>query len=154
MHVEKANGRSVDERTGGAVRVTPRMGAAPSRGARAFVCACTLAMAAGCARPHCDNQAFYGLPSPDGRNIAFIFHRKCPAPEGVSTQVSLMPFHDSLRGEPGNVLSAAGEQPVMVSWHGPRSLWVTGYRSATFRREAPLDGIDIEFHPAAADGTR
>jgi hypothetical protein len=107
-------------------------------------------LTAACTRSACDNQAFYGLPSPDGRNIAFIFHRRCHAPEGISTQVSLMPFHESLRGDPGNVLAAAGEQPVMVSWHGPQTLWVTGFQGATYQRQVPLEGIRIEFHPAAA----
>lgn len=106
-------------------------------------------LTAACTRSSCVNQAFYGLPSPDGRTIAFIFHRRCAAPEGVSTQVSLIPFHDSLRGDPGNVLGAAGEQPVMVSWHGPTTLWVTGFQAASFTREGPLEGIRIEFHRAA-----
>ncbi len=102
-----------------------------------------------CTRSSCDNQAYYGLPSPDGRYIAFIFHRRCAGPQGVSTQVSLMPFHDSLRGDPGYVLAVAGEQPVMVSWRGPRTLSVTGFETASFRREGPLDGIGIEFHPSS-----
>ena len=103
-----------------------------------------------CTRSSCDNQAYYGLPSPDGRYIAFIFHRRCAAPEGVSTQVSLLPFRDSLRGDPGNVLAVAGEQPVKVSWRGTKTLSVTGFQTASFRREKPLDGIGIEFHPGPA----
>jgi hypothetical protein len=103
-------------------------------------------LTAACSRSSCENKAFYGLPSPDGRYIAFIFHRTCAAPDGVSTQVSLMPFHESLRGDPGNVLAVAGEQPVKVSWHGPTTLWVAGFQDASFRRAEPLDGIRIEFH--------
>jgi hypothetical protein len=101
---------------------------------------------AGCSRSACVNQAFYGLPSPDGKAIAFIFHRSCTSPTALTTEVSLMPFHDSLRGDPGNVLSIAGERDVKVSWHGPTILWVTGVQGATYQRPGPIDGITIEFH--------
>lgn len=100
---------------------------------------------AACSRSQCANQAFYGLPSPDGKFVAFIFHRTCPAPAGVTTEVSLMPFHEPLRNEPGNVLAAAGEQPVKVSWLGATTLLVTGFTDPTYRRLEPLDSIAIEF---------
>jgi hypothetical protein len=100
----------------------------------------------GCSRSTCVNQAFYGLPSPDGTAIAFIFHRTCTAPAAVTTEVSLMPFHDSLHDAPGNVLIVAGERAVKVTWHGPTTLWVTGFQGATYQRSAPIDGITIEFH--------
>jgi len=103
------------------------------------------AMTAACGRSTCKNEAFYGLPSPDGRYIAFIFHRTCTAPATLSTEVSLMSFHQSLRGDPGNVLAAPGEQPVTVSWEGPRTLRVAGYTQATLQRQ-PLEDIRIEFH--------
>lgn len=103
-----------------------------------------------CSRTQCTNEAFYGLPSPDGRFIAFIFHRTCAAPAGaaparMTTEVSLMPFHESLRNEPGNVLAVAGEQPVKVSWHGTRALLVTGFTDPTFRRLEPLDSVALEY---------
>jgi hypothetical protein len=101
---------------------------------------------AGCSRSACVNEAFYGLPSPDGKNIAFIFHRTCTTPAALTTEVSLMPFHDSLRGDAGNVLSVAGERAVKVSWHGPTILWVTGSQGATYQRPWPIDGVTIEFH--------
>lgn len=118
-----------------------------ARGARAVLAGIVSAalMTTACTRPACENQAFYGLPSPDGRYIAFIFHRTCPAPEGVTTQVSLLPFHESLRGDSGNVLGVAGKQDVKVSWHGPKILSVSGFDHAGFRREGPIDGIGIEF---------
>jgi len=100
---------------------------------------------AACSRTQCTNQAFYGLPSPDGKFIAFIFHRTCAAPARVTTEVSLMPFHESLRNEPGNVLAVAGEQPVKVSWHGPTTLLVTGFTDPTFRRIEPLDSVALEY---------
>ncbi len=105
----------------------------------------TACLTAACARSSCENRAFYGLPSPDGRYIAFIFHRTCPAPEGITTQVSLMPFHESLRGDPGNVLAVAGEQPVKVSWLGATVLSVSGFHDPAFRREGPIDGISVAF---------
>jgi len=101
---------------------------------------------AGCSRSACVNEAFYGLPSPDGRAIAFIFHRTCASPAALTTEVSLMPFQESLRGDPGNVLSVAGDRAVKVSWHGSTILWVTGVQGATYQRPGPIHGITIEFH--------
>ena len=105
-----------------------------------------LASSAACSRTQCANQAFYGLPSPDGKFIAFIFHRTCAAPASVTTEVSLMPFHESLRNEAGNVLAVPGEQPVKVSWHGATTLLVTEFTDPRYRRLEPLDSISIEFH--------
>ena len=108
-----------------------------------------LASSAACSRTQCATQAFYGLPSPDGKFIAFIFHRTCAAPPSapaaVTTEVSLMPFHESLRNEAGNVLAVPGEQPVKVSWHGATTLLVTGFTDPTYHRLEPLDSISIEF---------
>lgn len=104
-----------------------------------------LATVAGCSHPECKNAALYGLPSPDGAFIAFVFQRTCGQPPGVSTQVSLMPFHESLRNDPGNVLSVAGTQPVKVAWRGPRTLFVTGFESATYQRTQPIDSIRIDY---------
>jgi hypothetical protein len=104
-----------------------------------------MTISAACSRHQCTNQAFYGLPSPDGKFIAFIFHRTCAAPAVMTTEVSLMPFHQSLRNEPGNVLAAPGEQPVKVSWHGAMTLLVTGFTDPIYRRTEPLDAVAIEF---------
>jgi len=104
-----------------------------------------LSMAAACSHPKCQNEAFYGLPSPDGAFIAFVFHRTCESPAAVSTQVSLLPFHESLRNDPGNVLSVAGRQPVKVAWRGAHVLFVTGFENASYQRTQSIDSIRIEY---------
>jgi hypothetical protein len=116
-----------------------------TRMARATAISLTLSTVAGCSRPECKNDALYGLPSPDGAFIAFVFQRTCEQPHGVSTQVSLMPFHESLRNEPGNVLSVPGTQPVKVAWRGPRTLFVTGFEGATYQRTQPIDSSRIDY---------
>jgi hypothetical protein len=101
----------------------------------------------GCKGPQCENEAFYGLPSPDGASIAFVFHRKCAAKVAVTTDVTVLDFHSPLRNEPGNVLSVGNEQPVKVSWVGPHQLVVTGFAEPIYRRNPEVGSITIEFRP-------
>jgi hypothetical protein len=104
----------------------------------------------GCRGPQCENEAFYGLPSPDGASIAFVFHRRCAADKSVTTDVTVLDFHSPLRNEPGNVLSVGKEQPVRVSWLGARRLVVTGFVEPIHRRAGQVGSIAIEFRPASA----
>jgi hypothetical protein len=99
----------------------------------------------GCRGPKCENEAFYGLPSPDGASIAFVFHRKCAAKVAVTTDVTVLDFHSPLRNEPGNVLAVGNEQPVRVSWLGPGKLVVTGFAEPIYRRNAAVGSITVEF---------
>jgi hypothetical protein len=101
----------------------------------------------GCKGPQCENEAFYGLPSPDGASIAFVFHRRCAADKTVTTDVTVLDFHSPLRNEPGNVLAAGNEQPVRVSWLGPDKLVVTGFAEPIYRRNSRVGSITIEFRP-------
>ena len=101
----------------------------------------------GCKGPQCENEAFYGLPSPDGASIAFVFHRRCAAKVPVTTDVTVLDFRSPLRNEPGNVLAVGNEQPVRVSWLGPRKLVVTGFKEPVSRRNARVGSITIEFRP-------
>jgi hypothetical protein len=101
----------------------------------------------GCKGPQCENEAFYGLPSPDGASIAFVFHRRCAAKMEVTTDVTVLDFHSALRNEPGNVLAVANEQPVRVSWLGPGKLMVTGFGAPIYRRNSQVGSITIEFRP-------
>jgi hypothetical protein len=101
----------------------------------------------GCRGPKCENEAFYGLPSPDGASIAFVFHRKCAAKVAVTTDVTVLDFHSPLRNEPGNVLAVGNEQSVRVSWLGPRKLLVTGFAEPIYRRNPAVGSITIEFRP-------
>ncbi len=98
-----------------------------------------------CSHPDCKNEAFYGLPSPDGAFIAFVFHRTCATPSALSTEVTVMPSSESLRSDPANILSVPGQQPVKVAWRGARVLFVTGFANASYRRTQPLDSIRIEY---------
>src|SRR5260370_6633660 len=68
----------------------------------------------GCKGPQCENKAFFGLPSPDGASIAFVFYRKCAPKMDITTDVTVLDFHNPLRNEPGNVLAVGNEQPVRV----------------------------------------
>jgi hypothetical protein len=104
----------------------------------------------GCKGPQCENKAFFGLPSPDGASIAFVFHRKCAAKVAVTTDVTVLDFHSPLRNEPGNVLAVGNEQPVRVSWLGPHKLVVTGFVEPIYRRNSQVGSITIEFRPADA----
>ena len=106
----------------------------------------------GCKGPQCENEAFYGLPSPDGASIAFVFHRKCAATLAVTTDVTVLDFHSPLRNEPGNVLAVGNEQPVRVSWLSPEKLVVTGFVEPIHRRSTRVGSITIEFRPANPSG--
>jgi hypothetical protein len=99
----------------------------------------------GCTEPTCKNEAIQGLPSPDGAAIAFVFRRSCGAPPTVSTHVSIMAIHQSLRNDAGNVLVVGNEQPVKISWQSPKKLVVTGFKDPTYQRTQPLDSITVEF---------
>jgi hypothetical protein len=103
----------------------------------------------GCKGPQCENEAFFGLPSPDGASIAFVFHRKCAENNAITTDVTVLDFHSPLRNEPGNVLTVGNEQPVRVSWLGPHKLVVTGFKEPVSRRNARVGSITIEFRQAA-----
>jgi hypothetical protein len=102
----------------------------------------------GCKGPQCENEAFFGLPSPDGASIAFVFHRKCAENNAITTDVTVHDFHLPLRNEPGNVLAVGNEQPVRVSWLGPRKLAVSGFVEPIHRRNGQVGSITIEFRPA------
>jgi hypothetical protein len=104
----------------------------------------------GCKGPQCENKAFFGLPSPDGASIAFVFNRRCAANKTITTDVTVLDFHSPLRNEPGNVLAVGNEQPVRVSWLGPHKLVVTGFVEPIYRRDSRVGSITIEFRQAAA----
>ena len=102
----------------------------------------------GCTGPQCENNAFFGLPSPDGTSIAFVFYRKCTPKMDITTDVTVLDFHSPLRNEPGNVLAVGNEQPVRVSWLGPHKLVVTGFKEPVSRRNARVGSVTIEFRPS------
>lgn len=108
--------------------------------------ALAVSVLSGCDRSRCENQAFFGLPSPDGKHIAFIFHRMCQSNGSVSTDVSVMPSTDPLRDETGNVLTVAGQQPVKVSWHSSELLVISGFRGPLYQRQGKLESVTLEFH--------
>jgi hypothetical protein len=101
----------------------------------------------GCTGPQCENNAFFGLPSPDGASIAFVFYRKCTPKLDITTDVTVLDFHSPLRNEPGNVLAVGNEQPVRVAWLGPHKLVVTGFVEPIYQRNQQVGSITIEFRP-------
>ena len=102
----------------------------------------------GCKAPKCENEAFFGLPSPDGASIAFVFHRKCAERKDITTDVTVLDFHSPLRNEPGNVLAVGNDQPVRVSWVSSTKLVVTGFVDPIYRRNPRVGSITIEFRPS------
>ena len=132
------------------------MGAAATRLGPVLLRAASILLGAlwigGCQGPHCANEAFYGLPSPDGTSIAFVFHRRCDANKVVTTDVTVLDFHSPLRNEPGNVLAVGNEQPVRVSWLGPHKLVVTGFAEPIYRRSQQAGSVAIEFRQGAVPG--
>jgi hypothetical protein len=102
----------------------------------------------GCA-PACENDVLNGMPSPDGRDIAFVFRRRCES--RVSTDVSVIDLHRTLKDEPGNVLAVAGEQAPRVIWRGPSRLEITGFRPPVLLRNSHASGVDVLFRGADDD---
>ena len=100
---------------------------------------------AGCSGGACNNEVVSGKPSPDGAAIAFVFYRRCAAPAQLTTNVSVVPFQESLHDGPGNTLIAPGEQPVKVIWENPAALLVTGFANPTSRQVHPRASITAEF---------
>ena len=128
--------------------------AASTRGLHGFavvVLAVGAACASGCA-PSCENEVLNGMPSPDGRNIAFVFRRRCGSQ--MSTHVSVIDLHRTLKGEPGNVLAVAGEQAVKMIWRGPDRLEVSGFRPPVLLRDSKVDGVEILFPGPDQDPAR
>jgi hypothetical protein len=103
----------------------------------------------GCTQSPCENNVVSGLPSPDGADIAFVFRRSCGTPSGWGTDVSVIDMHRSLRSGPGNVLVVGGEQPVKVSWRGPKRLLVTGFRGPIHLQDPQVNSVTIEFRQIA-----
>jgi hypothetical protein len=112
---------------------------------RGFAILFACAVIGACAQPACDQQVTHAAPSPDGANIAFVFRRACAAPRGVSTQVSVVPYTESLRDDTGNVLALRDEQPVKISWQGPKTLVVSGFKDPLYQRNEPIHSVVIGF---------
>jgi hypothetical protein len=101
------------------------------------------AVLCGCSGSPCANTAIDGAPSPDGAAIAFVFHRNCGG--AVTTHVSVQAFSQALRNDAGNVLAAAGEQPIKISWRGARTLKVSGVTGPLYEHPHPTTQITVEF---------
>jgi hypothetical protein len=104
----------------------------------------SMVMIVGCTQSHCENDVIRGMPSPDGTKIAFVFRRHCGATTGWSTDVSVIAMRSALRSGPGNVLVVGDNQAVKVSWLGPRTLLVSGFKEPTYRN-SQVDSVTIEF---------
>jgi hypothetical protein len=118
-------------------------GLAPMIGALAVISALAVL---GCSGPPCVNEVVRGLPSPDAADIAFVFHRACGNVPGTDTNVSVIGLHSSLRAGPGNVLIVGDDQPVKVTWLGPKRLSVTNFKGPVQFENSLVAGITVEFH--------
>jgi hypothetical protein len=88
----------------------------------------------------CGNDMLATIPSPSGGRKLVIFQRDCGATTGFSTQASLLPAHDRLRGS-GNVFIADTD-------HGKAPSGPGGGPQLTARWIAE-DTLELRYHPQA-----
>lgn len=62
-----------------------------------------------------------------------------------------MSIHRSLKNEAGNVLVIGGEQPIHVTWLGPKRLLIAGFKEPVFHRTSSINSVAIQFEPAPRD---
>src|SRR5918992_4542304 len=88
----------------------------------------------------CGNELLKSIASPDGRRKLVIFQRDCGATTGFSTQASLLPAGDGLRGS-GNVFIADTDHGKAPS--GP------GGGPQLAARWIAKDTLELRYHPRA-----
>jgi hypothetical protein len=88
----------------------------------------------------CGNDMLATIPSPSGGRKLIIFQRDCGATTGFSTQASLLPAHDQLRGS-GNVFVADSDHGKAPS--GP------GGGPPLDARWIAEDTLELRYHPQA-----
>jgi hypothetical protein len=88
----------------------------------------------------CGNDMLASIPSPSGGRKLVIFQRACGATTGFSTQASLLPAHDRLRGS-GNVFIADTDHGKAPS--GP------GGGPQLDARWTAEDTLELRYHPQA-----
>ena len=104
----------------------------------------------------CENDMLATIPSPSGGRKLVIFQRDCGATTGFSTQASLLPAHDRLRGS-GNVFIAdadhgkapsgpGGGPQLSARWIGEDTLELRYHPQArVFRADSVQQGIFIRY---------
>jgi hypothetical protein len=88
----------------------------------------------------CGNDLLATIPSPRGSRKLVIFQRDCGATTGFSTQASLLPAHERLRGS-GNVFIADTD-------HGKAPSGPVGGPQLDARWIAE-DTLELRYHPQA-----
>jgi hypothetical protein len=119
-----------------------------------------LVLAAGCVtrsgpvpRERCENRLIEQVVAPGGGAKAVVFERRCAAPTGFSTQVSVLGPDDRLPDMPGNVFIAGnggrisrGRSFITVTWPSATKLAI-GFESGTavFKGEPRVGAVEIVY---------
>lgn len=93
------------------------------------------------------------LPSPDGHWVGVVFERNCGATTRLSTNVSLVPSGEDLKGR-GNVFVAEGTE-ADIAWSQEGVLEITYDPGArVFLEETAHSGLTVRYSPQASASSR
>lgn len=103
---------------------------------------------------NCSNRIISEIPSPDGKNKAVIFQRKCGIDTVASTQVSLLPASATLPNRKGNLFIAEGNARrvgARVVWKSPVAIDLS-YKThrQVLRKASRLLGVTVTYTGAVA----
>jgi hypothetical protein len=103
---------------------------------------------------NCTNRIVSEVPSPDGKIKAVIFQRNCGIDTAVSTQVSLLPFSETLTNRKGNLFMAEGNARrvgVSIVWKSPVAIDLSyKTRREILRKASRRMGVTVTYSNAAA----
>jgi hypothetical protein len=92
----------------------------------------------------CGNDIKQRIPSPNGKNIAYVFDRSCGATTGFSPQLSILYKGDELENESGNTFRS--EKDFSIEWLDEKNLKVIyDISSETYEMKKKVNGITIEY---------
>ena len=118
-------------------------------------------------RPPCSDAVVSESSSPDGRWIAATMERRCGTESEFLTHVNLRPASEALR--PGFFTGKVSEGEVLMletdaqsagltlTWRNPADLQISCAACkdvAVLNKQASLDGIRVEYHPASSSPNR
>lgn len=94
----------------------------------------------------CGNKLVAKSVSPDGRQKFVVFTRSCGSTTGFSTQASILPNHQPLLNEGGNLLAMDGKFNVLGVWQSATQLSVNGVGSAQIiKQEYAVSGVAVTY---------
>ena len=98
---------------------------------------------------NCTNRIISEIPSPDGKNKAVIFQRKCGIDSIPSTQVMLLPVSETLQNRKGNLFAVEGNArrvAVNLIWKSPGTIELTHKsHQSPLRRVNSLMGVSVSY---------